>query len=442
MFPTKNFCADEGGQSTRFWFRYTLQSSDPHSEAEGIISRLRQTQESYLVLDIACQAEVGQNGTPHIQGCVRFSDRKRAKSAKELLRTGDIMMTECLFVGPLLLADYFPMRKYCLKDEGRLSPLVQLDIAAKEEKEQSAFMCILQWFRDGGEDHARKKLRDSRFKLKIFDEARCRWLADMRQERREEQLASIFAQKLRPWQQKIADLLKEEPHPRHIIFVIDKQGNTGKTFLCSYLEAVCPSEVVVIQNGKTADLAFIVSQKPGCQSVLFMLPRSAEGHTNYGAIESFKDGIFVSSKYHSVSLNEGAKHVVCFSNTDPDLTQLSKDRYRIFVLDPNGQDYVEHTATSFSMMYPDGYNRQQLDMYGKPMKRTLDDWDDAGPSLKEPRMDPGIENAVGFHKVFLRSAKCPDDCYDTCCNWRRNCDHKGRSTGCFPFSLFQCKCSL
>lgn len=62
---------------------------------------------------------------------------------------------------------------------------------------------------------------------------------------------------------------------------------------------------------------------------IFHYTRSVEDFVSYDALEAIKDGIFFSTKYESGMVVFDSPHVVVFANFPPDQHKLSADRWRI-----------------------------------------------------------------------------------------------------------------
>ena len=85
-------------------------------------------------------------------------------------------------------------------------------------------------------------------------------------------------------------------------------------------------------NTKKADIAYILSKESlTCKDIfLFNLLRS-DTDVAYGLLENIKDGYLISSKYRSIPLKIKIPNtVVVFSNSYPEQSQLSVDRWKIF----------------------------------------------------------------------------------------------------------------
>jgi hypothetical protein len=111
---------------------------------------------------------------------------------------------------------------------------------------------------------------------------------------------------------------------RKVLWVWEEQGKVGKTFLAKWL--MVWRQAFYIQNGKNADIAHAFAHQT---HVVLDLTRSQEGMLNYGMIESFKNGIFFSPKYNSITKRFKPVKLVVFANWAPDRSKLSADRWDI-----------------------------------------------------------------------------------------------------------------
>lgn len=63
--------------------------------------------------------------------------------------------------------------------------------------------------------------------------------------------------------------------------------------------------------------------------VIWNIPRTMEQFVSYEAIEQVKDGLFASGKYEGAEVNMNSPHIVVFANFYPDTTKMSEDRWKI-----------------------------------------------------------------------------------------------------------------
>lgn len=66
--------------------------------------------------------------------------------------------------------------------------------------------------------------------------------------------------------------------------------------------------------------------------VIFDIPRSALDYVSYGGMEKIKDGMFFSGKYEGGMCVFNSPHVLCFANAKPDTSIMSQDRWSIIQL--------------------------------------------------------------------------------------------------------------
>lgn len=156
-------------------------------------------------------------------------------------------------------------------------------------------------------------------------------------------------QGLRPWQKTVSDMCSEEPDDRTVNWIYDADGSAGKTVFTKYM--VSKHDAIVATGGGAKDIACLIAilQKAGRDlnletTFIFNFPRSSEG-VSYRAIESVKDGLMTSAKYESSTLVFNCPHVWIFSNEHPDITKLSKDRWKIWTIEDNQLiEYINENA--------------------------------------------------------------------------------------------------
>lgn len=132
----------------------------------------------------------------------------------------------------------------------------------------------------------------------------------------------------RPYQRNLADILDGEPNDREIIFVVDPNGGTGKSWFCKKFLSEHVDSTQLLSVGRREDLTLAIN--PSKRYFLFDVPRSQSEFLQYSVFESLKDRIVFSAKYHSrTKILDHLPHVVVFMNEQPDRNKLSADRYRV-----------------------------------------------------------------------------------------------------------------
>ena len=141
---------------------------------------------------------------------------------------------------------------------------------------------------------------------------------------------------LRPWQ-KEAFKLFESPTDRNIIWIYGARGNIGKSWFQNYVEAYFGYQRVFrsdlrIKHKDTCNILM----KRGLASIdifLFNDSRSTKGEEMniYRVLEDIKDGAATTSKYNNKVIKfKTPNTVMIFSNKQPNLKSLSKDRWEVY----------------------------------------------------------------------------------------------------------------
>jgi len=135
---------------------------------------------------------------------------------------------------------------------------------------------------------------------------------------------------LRPWQSDLEQLILGEPDARKIRWYIDETGNTGKTWMGKYL--VTNHGAMLLGNGKHDRILYAVQQaRP--RIIVFDFPRDTVVGDNdkapYGPMEAIKNGTIFSGMYGDGPTLMPIPHMICFSNFEPDLSKFSQDRWDI-----------------------------------------------------------------------------------------------------------------
>lgn len=134
---------------------------------------------------------------------------------------------------------------------------------------------------------------------------------------------------LNEWQQELDGRLRLEPDDRSILFVVDSVGSSGKSMFVRHQLTKYSEETQVVKLGKRDDLAYVID--PSKRVFLFDIPRLGMQFFQYNVVEQIKDRIVFSAKYQScVKVLDHDAHVVVFCNEQPDPAALTEDRYKYF----------------------------------------------------------------------------------------------------------------
>lgn len=255
--------------------------------------------------------EVGDSGTPHLQGFVKFSQRKRRTQVTAII--GQSHLTLARNVPASIL--------YCKKDgdfeefgehsvtniQGRRNDLDEF---------KAAVLGGMHCLKDIRETHSEVYAKYPRFCLEFLQDKL--------------PPKAIEPHPLRPWQQDLNAALNLEPDDRTITFIVDLTGNTGKTWFAHYYASLHP-RTQVMQPGKKADMSYALD--PTIRVLFIDAPRSKQGeYLQYDFLEDCKNGYVFSPKYESRTKQLQKIHLVVNMNESPDMTKLSMDRYNIVQL--------------------------------------------------------------------------------------------------------------
>lgn len=281
--------------------------------------------------------EVGENGTPHLQGYLQSSmknfqrlqmavgqchmEAAKAESGPNEKEQQGIFGVPYTSIG------------YCMKDGDFWEGGVRKNIAAKTKGQRSDLDAIKKAIDNGDtydticEEHFNTATHCHRFiKERIQARDSTKQLDALRKE------FDSFSP--RPWQQELLNLLQDEPNDRAVHWIYSHAGNTGKSTMATFLAAM--HGATVLTSGKKTDLVYICTQQMS-KIMIFDLSRTSaptEGKENwldgiYSLAEDLKNGRLVNTKYESKTVCFPRPHVVFFANFPPDQSKMSEDRWRI-----------------------------------------------------------------------------------------------------------------
>lgn len=128
------------------------------------------------------------------------------------------------------------------------------------------------------------------------------------------------------WQKEVLQLI-DEPMPRKIIWVWERDGNRGKSTFTKYLSYMHNAQT--FSGGAARDISCALDQSK--RIFVFDFPRSTTAEfVSYNLMEQLKNGEVFDHKYMSGhKFVHPDSHVICFANWEPDYTKLSMDRWEI-----------------------------------------------------------------------------------------------------------------
>ncbi len=141
--------------------------------------------------------------------------------------------------------------------------------------------------------------------------------------------ALVEGGELRPgWQVELCAILDAESDDRSINFVVGPDGGEGKSWFQKWYLQEHRDRCQLLGSGKRDDLAHSVD----CTKTVFLMNvcRTGMEYLSYRFLEDLKDRLVFSPKYDSrMKLLLKTPHVVVFCNEHPDMDKLSVDRYNI-----------------------------------------------------------------------------------------------------------------
>lgn len=131
----------------------------------------------------------------------------------------------------------------------------------------------------------------------------------------------------RDWQLELEQRIAEPADSRTIDFVVDPEGGKGKTWFCRYM-LYAHEGTQVLGVGKKADIAYIIDESNWV--FLFNVGRGQMEYLSYPLLEALKDQMVLSTKYSGLTkIWNKPVHVVVLGNEYPDMNKLTADRYNV-----------------------------------------------------------------------------------------------------------------
>nr|QKV51246.1 putative replication associated protein [Crucivirus sp.] len=297
------------------------------------VEDVKTVNEDWLKLsDMRCvvyEPEIGKQGTPHLQGFFCFDKLKSFKQVKEMInkRVWFSQMKKPIEAS----------LKYCSKDKGTIYlgevPMSQKEkgthgIKGKESGKDAPdiWADILTDIKKG---ISRKELMEKYMSIYAVYHAGIEKYIEMFTPRVPFNIEKTH-ESFYPWQRQLLDIIDLKADARSVIWIYSKRGNTGKTAMFKHL--LCMNETFEpFMNATSRDLS--CAWKGG--DAIFDLARDDGGvPMNYAFMEMIKNGYAFSAKYDSKCKKAldmtKERFVICFSNSRPDVSKLSIDRWAIF----------------------------------------------------------------------------------------------------------------
>lgn len=150
------------------------------------------------------------------------------------------------------------------------------------------------------------------------------------------QIKIIEENGLFPWQESIKQLVVDYD-PRSIHMVIDPRGNHGKSAFLEWMEYKGYAyEIPTMRLMEEIMQCCMCIPKQNCYMI--DMPRAMKKDRLadfFSGIETLKNGVMYDKRYHFKKRRIERPQIVVFSNTKPDISYLSRDRWRFWTIVDN-----------------------------------------------------------------------------------------------------------
>lgn len=290
-----------------------------NNPVDGDEQRLRDFAGGDLCRYMVYGREVGDRGTPHLQGFLSLHNRKRFTQLRGYL--GERFHIERAVGTPRQAASY------CKKD----GDFVEIGDEPPQRGARTDFDEFRAWIEENyTTPGACPSERDVAVAFPSLFLRYRRNLLDLSRMLCPQPILETGV--LNEWQRELEVRLNEDPDDRTVNFYVDADGGKGKSWFCRWMLAFHGDKTQVLGVGKRDDLAHAIDVTKSI--FLFNVPRGGMEFLQYGILEHLKDRMIFSPKYtSSMKLICSKCHVVVFCNEAPDMEKMSQDRYAIIELD-------------------------------------------------------------------------------------------------------------
>lgn len=142
---------------------------------------------------------------------------------------------------------------------------------------------------------------------------------------------------LHPWQETVKLDCQGDYDPRYVNCVIQPPGSVGKSSFTEWMEykryayEIPPFRLM-------EDIMACAFANKGWKAYTIDMPRGMKGsklHDFYSGIEMLKNGLIVEKRYSFKKARMNRPKIWIFTNTCPDLSLLSKDRWKLWSVNEN-----------------------------------------------------------------------------------------------------------
>lgn len=136
------------------------------------------------------------------------------------------------------------------------------------------------------------------------------------------------------WQTEVIGIIKSVPDSRKIYWYYEYKGCTGKSTLAKHIIMKYKNATYVAgkSGDMLYALTTVLDKNPFIDTIIIDIPRCVE-NISFNALEQIKNGMIFSTKYESGMKVFNPPHVICFSNELPKLEKMSQDRWVVRQID-------------------------------------------------------------------------------------------------------------
>lgn len=283
--------------------------NNPNCEKQEILNLLIAAGAKKVVIG----SETGENGTAHFQGYVMFKNPRNFQAVKRLLPRAHIEKANgteaqnyeyCTKEGDFLAHGEFKLPGFRgSKRRDILRAVVAHRVSVYiSDPEYINRPRVYQDLSD--------RINDIRYGIRIYGQLR-------------DAVLRVFQLRLLRalWAQR----------PRAVLWVVDRTGGKGKSYLARYLHFVYGFELFDgVTSAKDIAPMLNVSRLLG---VIFDVTRTDASHFSYTTLEQVKNGYVCSGKYQGYIKRFDPPKVIVLANFEPERHQLTEDRWDIHIID-------------------------------------------------------------------------------------------------------------
>ncbi|ALY05858.1 replication-associated protein [Ctenophore-associated circular virus 2] len=258
--------------------------------------------------------EVGEQGTPHLQGFLILHRQQRLSWVRRHFPDG------CHW--SIARSDSETNRTYCKKD----GDFIEFGVFPDAQGKRTDLDQFIEWLDEFESNNGRPA--SSPEIAKTHPKMYLRYPRSVRLAKRRCALFPVQEGDLNDWQRELEEKLGADPDDRTVLFYVDPDGGKGKTWFVRRYLTLHPNLAQALPIGQIKDMAYAVDTNA---RVFFVnVARSGMEFLPYRFLEMLKDRMVGSSKYESeMKIFRHNVHVVVFSNEYPDETKMTADRYDI-----------------------------------------------------------------------------------------------------------------